>query len=131
MSRAYTVATAALTLQVPTKWVDNVLSHYRLTGVRQSRQGVSRRLSPDGILVLAVAQVLIESLGTPVGRAIELANEVTKNHGRYDFPRLGLSVAFDLPRFSAELFTRLERAVEIAPAPKRGRPVTSKTGRLD
>jgi hypothetical protein len=129
MARAYTVGTAALTLHVPPKWVDNVLSHYHLPGVQQRHQGVSRRLSPDGILILALAQSLIENLGTPTGRAVELAIEMTKNHGRYDFQRSGLSVAFDLPQFRAQLLTRLEAAVEIAPTPKRGRPAVNKTGR--
>ncbi len=54
MARAYTIATAALTLGTTAKWLDNVLSHNRVTGVAQERQGVSRRLTVEGLLVLAL-----------------------------------------------------------------------------
>jgi hypothetical protein len=50
--RAYTVATTAVTLNVPTKWVDNVLSHYHVPGVARNQQGVSRKLTYQAILTL-------------------------------------------------------------------------------
>ena len=50
MARAYTVGTAALALDVPTKWLDNVLSHHSVPGVVQERQGVSRKVSLEGVL---------------------------------------------------------------------------------
>ena len=55
MPRGYTVATAALALSVSSKWLDNVLSHNRVAGVLQTRQGVARRLSVDGLLIVALA----------------------------------------------------------------------------
>jgi hypothetical protein len=130
LSRAYTIATAALALGLPTKWLDNVLSHNKVLGIRQARQGVARRFSIDGLLVLAIAVLLIQDLGLSTPRAIALAEHIAKNDGRYDSLR-GITLQFDLSAFQARLLERLESAVEIAPLPQRGRPPANKTGRLD
>jgi hypothetical protein len=130
MPRAYTVATAALALGVSTKWIDNTLSHHKVVGIRQERQGVARRLSIDGLLVLALTALLIRELGLSTASAIVVAERIVSSSGRY-LAGEGLSVAIDLPAFHQSLLERLERAVEIAPIPRRGRPPVSKTGRLD
>jgi hypothetical protein len=129
MVRAYNVATAALAVKVPAKWVDNILSHHTVPGVLQQRQGISRRLSIEGLLVLALTAFLTQELGVPVPKAIEIAKELASNGGRYQSPR-GFTVLLDLATFRAGLLQRLESAVEIAPAPPRGRPAR-KTGRLE
>jgi dienelactone hydrolase len=128
--RAYTVATAALALRMPVKWVDNILSHHKIGGIRQERQGIARRLAVEGLLTLALAAFLIRELGLPTRRAITLADEIIKSEGRY-FGRQGLIVEIDLPAFQARLLEQLEAAVEMAPVPRRGRPPANKTGRLD
>jgi hypothetical protein len=130
MPRAYTVATAALAVDVPSKWVDNILSHHTVPGVEQQRQGVARKLSIDGLLVLALTAFLIQELGAPAPKAIEIAAALLGNEGRYESPR-GLSLILDLAAFQASLLERLEIAVEMAPVPRRGRPAANKTGRLD
>jgi len=130
MPRAYTVATAALALDVPVKWVDNILSHHTVPGVAQKRQGVARRLSVDGLLILALTTFLVQELGSPVPRAIGMAEQLLRNEGRYESPR-GLSLILDLSTFRNNLLDRLENAVEMAPVPRRGRPAANKTGRLD
>lgn len=130
MPRAYTIATAALALEMPTKWLDNILSHNKVLGIRQDRQGVARRFTIDGLLILAIAVLLIQDLGLSTPKAIALAEQLAKNDGRYDSLR-GISVQFELPAFQARLLERLESAVEIAPLPQRGRPPANKTGRLD
>ena len=130
MPRAYTVATAALALGVPVKWVDNILSHHKLAGIRQHRQGVSRHLSVEGLVVLALTAVLVDQLGLPTTRAIVVATEIIKGNGRYTSGQR-LSVEIDLASFRTELLDKLESAVEIAPVPRRGRPPENKTGRLD
>lgn len=130
MPRAYTVATAALALGMPAKWVDNILSHNKVPGIRQERQGIARRLSIEGILVLAITTLLVDELGLPTAKAIIIAEGIMKSSGRYLAQR-GLSVQIDLPAFEASLIERLESAVEIAPIPRRGRPQKNKTGRLD
>ena len=130
MARAYTIATAALALSTPVKWLDNILSHHQVTGVMQERQGVTRKLTVDGLVVLALMILLIQDLGLAAARAIAVAEEISKNEGRYRSPQ-GLILEFDFPSFRARLLERLENAVEIAPIPKRGRPPTDKTGRLN
>jgi hypothetical protein len=130
MARAYTIATAALTIGTSVKWLDNALSHNRVSGVAQERQGVARRLTVDGLVVLALAVSLMRELGLPTSKALAVADRVANNQGRYLVPQ-GLTLTLDLTLFRSELLERLERAVEIAPVPKRGRPPKSKTGRLD
>src|SRR6266550_7980746 len=130
MARIYTITTAALTLGTSMKWLDNVLSHNRVSGVAQQRQGVSRRLTVEGLVGLAVAILLVRELGLPIAKAIAVAENLAKNDGRYVAPQ-GLMLTLDLPSFRGDLLERLENAVEIAPVPKRGRPHKNKTGRLD
>ena len=130
MARAYTIATAALTLEMPIKWLDNTLSHLQVAGVQQGRQGVARRITIDGLLILAVATVLINELGIPLASAIEISEKLTTSAGRYTSPE-GVSLQVDLEKLRASLIERLENAVEIAPIPRRGRPPKTKTGRLD
>lgn len=130
MPRAYTVATAALALGMPIKWVDNVLSHNKIAGIRQERQGIARRLSIEGILTLALTALLIHELGISTPRAIAIAEGIVDADGRHTCSG-GLSVEINLATFQASLLERLENAVEVAPVPRRGRPPTNKTGRLD
>ena len=130
MPRAYTVATAALATGMPVKWIDNILSHNKLAGVRQERQGVARRLSVEGILVIALTAILTNELGLSTRRAIVAAEGIVENDGRYSAAQ-GLSIQLDLTVFESGLLEQLERAVEIAPIPRRGRPPKNKTGRLD
>jgi hypothetical protein len=130
MPRGYTVATAALALGMPVKWVDNVLSHNRVPGIRQERQGIARRLSIEGLLGLALTAVLTHELGLSTAKALAVAEVIAKNRGRF-LAGQGLTIEVDLAAFQASLLERLESAVEITPIPRRGRPPTNKTGRLD
>lgn len=130
MPRAYTVATATLALGVPAKWVDNILSHYTVPGVAQERQGIARKLTVDGLLVLALTTLLIQELGAPALKAIGIAEQLLRNEGRYTSHR-GFSLVLDLSTFRTSLLEHLENAVEMAPVPRRGRPAGNKTGRLD
>lgn len=130
MPRAYTVATAALALGMPAKWVDNILSHNKVPGIRQQRQGIARRLSVEGLLVLALTALLTHELGLSTANAIIVAEGIIKSSGRY-LAGQGLSIEIDLAAFQAHLLERLESAVEIAPIPRRGRPPENKTGRLN
>ena len=130
MPRAYTIATAALTLGIPVKWLDNTLSHIRVVGVQQERQGVARRLTIDALVILGIALMLIKDLEMPVASAVKVAEQLARNGGRYSSPE-GLTVDLSLDKITASLIERLENAVEIAPIPRRGRPPKTKTGRLD
>jgi hypothetical protein len=130
MARAYTIATAALTLGTSVKWLDNALSHNRVSGIVRERQGVARRLTVESLVGLALAVLLVRDLGLPTAKAIALAENLAKTEGRYIASR-GLMLTVDLSSFRADLLERLENAVEMAPVPKRGRPHKNKTGRLD
>ena len=130
MARAYTVATAALALQMPVKWIDNALSHNKVPGVQQERQGVARRLTVDGLLILAVASTLVRELGAPLAVALQIAQAVIRDDGHHSVTT-GVRLEVDLKNLRTSLLDRLESAVEIAPVPKRGRPSKNKTGRLD
>ena len=130
MARVYTVATAALALQVPTKWIDNTLSHFHVQGVTQTRQGVSRKLSVESLLILSIALALIHDLDLPASNAIDAATRLTLSNGKVRLP-LGISLEIDIEETHAALLERLEHAVEIAPLPRRGRPPQKTTGRLD
>lgn len=130
MARAYTIATAALALEVPLKWLDNILSHHKVAGVQQERQGIARRLTIDGLLILGVIIRLNKDLGIPLARATELAERIATTGGQHTSPN-GVNVRLDLNDLQSKLLERLESAVENAPAPRRGRPFKNKTGRLD
>jgi hypothetical protein len=130
MTRAYTITTAALTLQMPVKWLDNTLSHIKVPGVLQEKQGVARGITIDGLLILSIAALLVDQLGVSLSRAVRVAEQLTNSHGLYTSPR-GVAIQLDLERLRSKLLERLEHAVEVAPVPKRGRPPKNKTGRLD
>ena len=129
MARAYTIATAALTLEMPAKWLDNTLSHIKIRGVRQEKQGVTRHITIDGLLILLITALLIVELGISLSRAARMAETLANNNGLYTSPG-GVGIQLDLEALGSELLERLEHAVEVAPIPKRGRPPKNKTGRL-
>lgn len=130
MPRAYTIATAALALGVSAKWIDNALSHHRVKGVTQEKQGISRRLTMDGLLILSLAVLLATELGTSLANALQIAEQLAANGGRLQLPR-GLKIELDLETFRNHLLSKLEHAVEVAPLPTRGRPPKNTTGRLE
>ena len=129
MARAYTVAAAALALGVEQKWLDNALSHFSVPGVHQQRQGVARKVTFQALLQLSLAVILGRTLRVPLGRALEVAGEAIRSDGEVATKELVLR--FDLPTLQADLISRLDNAVEIAPLPRRGRPPKTRTGRLD
>jgi hypothetical protein len=130
MPRGYTVATAAVALGVSTKWVDNALSHHKITGVVQARQGVSRRLNIEALLSLYLVLLLTHELETTFTAAIRIAKELGSQNGVSTTPS-AVQIHLDLESHRNRLLSRLEHAVEVAPLPRRGRPPKNTTGRLD
>lgn len=120
MPRAYTVATVGLALGTSAKWVDNVLFRVVVPGVTQSRQGVSRRISVEGVLELALIHQLSEELGVPIEIAVNHSRHLTQT-GEL-MVGAGLSLRLDRKEQLRKLETRLEYAVEATPVPRRGRP---------
>jgi hypothetical protein len=125
MARSYDVAAAALALDVEPKWVDNVLSHHDVPGIARSRQGVSRAITPAGLLHLAVARALAEGVRVPIGTAIELATVLLAGQAGSvaETPVAPtLTLRLDRAAMASALEHRLLDAVELAPARRRGRP---------
>ena len=122
--RAYTVAAVAVALKMPVKWVDNVLSHNRVRGVSQARQGVARRLTPQAVTILEIALQLVRAASIPASRALAIAHEVADLGGSVAPVYLSRSVTIvvDVTAITRETTERLAQAVEIAPRPQRGRP---------
>ena len=130
MPRAYTIATAALALETSVKWLDNTLSHYRVSGVVQQKQGVARRITVDGLITLSIVLVLTAELGSTVATAIQISQKLIAGGGAFESPS-GFRIVLDLEAFRNRLISRLEKAVEAAPLPRRGRPPKNTTGRLE
>ena len=126
--RAYTVAATAVALGVTTKWVDNVLSHHQVPGVLQARQGIARRVTPAALLVLDVALRLVRALALPMPQALETAHRLISARGTgIELPGVtSVQIKADVETLTDDLNVRLERAVEMSPTPRRGRPRRNK-----
>ena len=122
--RAYPVAASAVTLGVDVKWLDNVLSHHRVVGVFQQRQGVSRRVTPTALLTLEIAARLGRAFAIPMAPALEIAAHLIQARGEKGIEPETPSIRLiaDIDAITDELNDRLERAVEMSPTPRRGRP---------
>ena len=122
--RAYTVAATAVTLRVPAKWLDNVLSQNDIDGVIKRRQGVARRLTPQAVITLDLALKLMKAFNATIPVALRLAQRFRENspeQAGIDAGE-GLLLSIDLRRLETDVMERLAHAVEIAPSPPRGRP---------
>lgn len=126
--RGYSVATTALALEVDLKWLDNLLSQYRVAGVSQTRQGVQRRLAPRAIHVIATVHRLNRELRIPVATALRFAHDLWESpqnpgSGEMAVVRAG-EVALHVSRSEvrARVEAALAEALEMAPRTKRGRP---------
>jgi hypothetical protein len=115
---------------VERKWLDNVLTHYRVPGAPRHKQGIARRLSSESVIILQIAINLMDELGIAIGRGVELATRLAEGRGAFSSPGI-VSLSFDFPALEALVHARLATAVEVVPVPRRGRPAQSKTGRLD
>lgn len=123
LARSYDVAIAALTVGVPHKWVDNLLSRHQLTGVQCARQGVTRRLSQDALSTIAIVWMLTEELGLPVTRAVEIAERLTTSgDARLTFGEGSVLLAIDRAAVGRQVADRMAEAIESAPRRRRGRP---------
>ena len=120
--RAYTVAATAVTLGVPRKWIDNVLSHHSVEGVLHAKQGIQRQVTPIGLLTLEIALGLGRSMNVPIGRALEMSNRLIAAKGGEVMFGQTLKLRADVESISRQLEYRLEHALEMTPIPKRGRP---------
>ena len=120
--RGYTVAAAAVSLGIAPKALDNILIRYEVAGVSRTRQGISRKLSARSVLTLDIALRLSRSAPMPLGTALNLAAIVFEHsHSSIELEK-GITLTFDLRLLGTDLDVRLAEAVEVSPAPRRGRP---------
>jgi len=121
--RTYSVALAALALDAPTKWLDNLLSHHAtLKVVSSGQRGRARRISYITLVELAIVRELSQALGVSVADAVQLAGELLSAEGASVRRGGQLSITLDRPSLEHALAARLDAALESAPSPRRGRP---------
>ena len=122
MARQYHVDIARFAAKADAKWVDNLLSHFDVPGVERARQGLSRRISPDGIYHIALVRRLNRELGISTAAAVSLAARLLSTEaGRVPLAD-GLELEFDGGRFRRDIDASIAEGVEsLAPA-RRGRP---------
>lgn len=126
--RGYSVSTAALALDIEPKWLDNLLSHNRVDGVTQARQGVSRRLGPGALHVIATVHRLNLEFKIPVGAALRLAHDLWRSPQNADTADTAAvrngEIELHLCRAGvrAHVAEAVADALEMAPRTKRGRP---------
>src|SRR5215208_8467627 len=123
MTRAYSVRTTALILDVPVKWIDNLLSHNVVPGVEGGGRGVERRISDDGLLAIEIVRILHFELGVPVAQAATVARTAARSVDSSVLThrvRGGMSISFSLPEIQERLRSGLVDATEAAGAVARG-----------
>jgi len=109
---------------VRSNWEDNVLSHHRVPGVQQARQGVPRRVTPAAVLTLDLALKLVRALAVPLPQALETSRRLidAREAGIVVSGTASVQIRADVETLTKDLNARLERAVEMSPTPRRGRP---------
>lgn len=115
----------ALTLGVPLKWVDNLLSHHSVPGVSQSRQGVERRITDQGLLAIEAIRLLTLELGVPLSRAAEIARSavMSRAEARMQFVgESGIAIVFPIAETERRLRAKVLEAVDGVASIARGRP---------
>ena len=122
MSRAYSVKITALTLGVPTKWVDNVLSHHVIPGVVSERQGVERSVSDLGIRTLEIVRIATQELGASIPRSVLIATSIAGGSDEIFRTPSGAELRFSIEAIDRRIRERLMDAIEATPRLKRGRP---------
>jgi hypothetical protein len=123
--RHYHVDVARFAAKADDKWVDNLLSHFDVPGVERARQGLSRRISADGIYHIALIRVLNRDVGLSTSAAVSLAARLLASNVHRVALAQGLDVELDADGLRAEIDAAIAEGVEsLAPA-RRGRPPRS------
>ena len=121
MARSYHVEIARFAADTDQKWVDNLLSRFDVPGVDSSKQGLSRRISDQGVYYIALIRALTLELEVSTSKAVQLAGQLFTVPGGLVVAE-DLELVFDRTAFERRIDARIVEAVEsIAPA-RRGRP---------
>jgi hypothetical protein len=120
--RHYDVAIASLAIGAPTKWTDNLLSHHSIPSVAANRRGVARRISHEGMILLALIRELHVSLDMSVRASVSAAHSMLAPSAGGVLQSGQLRVIVDRSALERALERRLRDALESAPVRRRGRP---------
>jgi hypothetical protein len=113
-------------MEMPIKWVDNLLSQHELPGVERSRQGIERRISDSGLLAIELVRVLSREAGMTVADAVRIARQVLAVPRGRDVSlalAIGVELRIHATTLEERLRQRLADAIDAAPRVRRGRPV--------
>ena len=117
-----TTATAAATLGVDTRVLDNILSREASHLVPSGVRGRSRRISVQVLELVAVALVLKRDLGIPIARGLDLAAKLGESvAGEIPFGRFG-TLRFSFNPLRSAMQQSIADIVEQTVPPERGRP---------
>lgn len=125
MTRAYSARLVALTIGVPIKWVDNLLSHHALPGIVRSRQGVERQITDEGLIAIETVRLLTTELGLPLSSAAVLARAAIESRAGAEMrftTKSGVTVLFPLAEMERRVRDGLLEAIEAIARVPRGRP---------
>jgi hypothetical protein len=122
MSRFYHVEIARHAAGVDLKWVDNLLSHFKVPGVESGIQGVARRITLDGVYHVALIARLTRGMGMSVSTSVALASRLLASESSRAIVGSGLELHVDRRAFAIEIDRRINDAVEASTPPRRGRP---------
>jgi len=118
----YHVDIARFAAEADQKWVDNLLSHFDIPGVENSRQGMARRISADAIHHIALVRILNRELGIPTAKAVLLATDLLSSPGAHVAIQHTVEISVDTARFRRHVDAAIAEAVESIAPPRRGRP---------
>ena len=117
-----TTLTAAATLGVDSKALDNILSREASHLVPRGARGKSRRISVQALELIAVALVLKRDLGIPIARGLDLATKLDESvSGEIPFGRFG-TLCFNVYPLRTAMQQSIADIVEQTVPPERGRP---------
>ena len=119
--RSYTVATACFMLDVPVKWLDNILSRHDVPGVHQAGPRADRLISAEALDRLRILRALNLNLGITVPTGLAIAERVLANPDGGLPLGAGLELRLSHDRLRGELETRAAEASG-AVHRRRGRP---------
>ena len=122
MARTYHIDIAAFAAGCDLKWIDNLLSHFDVSGVESARQGIARRLSLEAIQTIVLVRSLSRNGGLSIERALQAADGLLAASADVVALNPWVDLRFDAPGFRREVETRVAQAVESVVPRRRGRP---------